>query len=192
MEPPAATAIKPRISTRHPERAVGRGHSSVGESASEGGSAPSRNRPATTHQDHARSLRYRLRGRAGIYTTDRRDARCRQATGNRPQRALPELHHNLRKSDYSYSGELVDRRERHAAFPKFVRQPDVSARPEATRLPEAMRYDSPGASPARSNGSPRDRGRDRPCGRPPAQIPACGITALGSCLGFWRRSARVG
>ena len=26
----------------------------------------------------------------------------------------------------------------------------------------------------------RDRGRDRPCGRPPAQIPACGITALGS------------
>jgi len=28
-----------------------------------------------------------------------------------------------------------------------------------------------------------DRGRERPCGRPPAQIPACGITALGSCLG---------
>jgi Mg2+ and Co2+ transporter CorA len=35
-----------------------------------------------------------------------------------------------------------------------------------------------------------DRGRDRPYERPPAQIPACGITALGSCLGFWRRSAR--
>ena len=29
----------------------------------------------------------------------------------------------------------------------------------------------------------RGRGRDRPCGRPPAQIPACGTTALGSCLG---------
>jgi hypothetical protein len=28
------------------------------------------------------------------------------------------------------------------------------------------------------------RGRDRPCGRPPAQIPACGITALGSYLGW--------
>ena len=28
------------------------------------------------------------------------------------------------------------------------------------------------------------RGRDRPCGRPPAQIPACGTTALGSCLGL--------
>jgi hypothetical protein len=27
------------------------------------------------------------------------------------------------------------------------------------------------------------RGRDRPRGRPPAQIPACGITALGSYLG---------
>jgi len=26
-------------------------------------------------------------------------------------------------------------------------------------------------------------GRDRPCGRPPAQIPACGTTALGSYLG---------
>ena len=25
--------------------------------------------------------------------------------------------------------------------------------------------------------------KDRPCGRPPAQIPACGITALGSYLG---------
>ena len=34
------------------------------------------------------------------------------------------------------------------------------------------------------------RGRDRPYGRPPAQIPACGITALGSHLGCWRQSAR--
>ena len=29
-----------------------------------------------------------------------------------------------------------------------------------------------------------DGGRDRPYGRPPAQIPACGTTALGSCLGW--------
>ena len=45
------------------------------------------------------------------------------------------------------------------------------------------------------------RGRDRPCGRPPAQIPACGITALGSCLwvsggepllGEWVHSSRRG
>jgi len=34
-----------------------------------------------------------------------------------------------------------------------------------------------------------DGGRDRPFGRPPAQIPACGTTALGSCLGCERRSA---
>jgi len=34
-----------------------------------------------------------------------------------------------------------------------------------------------------------DRGRDRPLGRPPAQIPACASNALGSCLGSWRRSA---
>jgi hypothetical protein len=36
------------------------------------------------------------------------------------------------------------------------------------------------------------RGRDRPCGRPPAQIPACGITALGSYLRAWQQSARPG
>ena len=36
------------------------------------------------------------------------------------------------------------------------------------------------------------RGRDRPYGRPPAQIPACGTTARGSCLRFWRRSAPPG
>src|SRR5262249_57546603 len=36
------------------------------------------------------------------------------------------------------------------------------------------------------------RGRDRPCGRPPAQIPACAANALGSCLGCERGSARRG
>ena len=36
----------------------------------------------------------------------------------------------------------------------------------------------------------KGRGRDRPHGRPPARIPACGTTAPGSCLRFWRRSAR--
>ena len=30
----------------------------------------------------------------------------------------------------------------------------------------------------------KHRGRDRPCGRPPAQIPASGITALGSCYEY--------
>ena len=32
-------------------------------------------------------------------------------------------------------------------------------------------------------------GRDGRCRPPPAQIPACGTTALGSCLGCWRRIA---
>jgi hypothetical protein len=36
------------------------------------------------------------------------------------------------------------------------------------------------------------RGRDRPCRRPPAQIPACGIPALGSCLRFERQSVSLG
>ena len=34
------------------------------------------------------------------------------------------------------------------------------------------------------------RGRDDHCWPPPAQIPACASNALGSCLGFWRQSAR--
>ena len=36
------------------------------------------------------------------------------------------------------------------------------------------------------------RGRDRPCGRPPAQIPACATNALGSCLGSERENAHRG
>jgi hypothetical protein len=43
----------------------------------------------------------------------------------------------------------------------------------------------------RSSSSSLDRGRDRPFGRPPAQIPACAANALGSCLGFWRQSGRA-
>jgi hypothetical protein len=35
-------------------------------------------------------------------------------------------------------------------------------------------------------------GRDRPYGRPPAQIPACGIPAPGSCLRYERRSVPPG
>ena len=35
---------------------------------------------------------------------------------------------------------------------------------------------------------PLYRGRDRPHGRPPAQIPAGAANALGSCLGYERQS----
>ncbi len=38
----------------------------------------------------------------------------------------------------------------------------------------------------------QSRGRDRPFGRPPAQIPACGIPALGSCLRSERQSVPPG
>ena len=52
---------------------------------------------------------------------------------------------------------------------------------------DVIQRSAPGFAPLR-----QDRGRDRPCERPPAQIPACAANALGSCLGFWRRSARSG
>src|SRR5262249_37265324 len=38
----------------------------------------------------------------------------------------------------------------------------------------------------------QSRGRDRPYGRPPARIPACGITALGSYLGYVAASRTAG
>ena len=59
----------------------------------------------------------------------------------------------------------------------------------------ARRYSAPRASALGHSLSPalkrqyRDtpyRGRDRPCGRPPAQIPAGAANALGSCLGYER------
>ena len=52
------------------------------------------------------------------------------------------------------------------------------------RLPlqELHRYYGGSAGAPITPGAPY-RGRDRPCGRPPAQIPACATNALGSCLG---------
>ena len=43
-------------------------------------------------------------------------------------------------------------------------------------------------APSFQGGASR-RGRDGPLGPPPAQIPAGGTTAVGSCLGFWRQTA---
>src|SRR5208337_476573 len=71
------------------------------------------------------------------------------------------------------------------------RQPVTSAagcRLPTARCPHAL-YHQPRTPPCRAAtaGLPaaadQSRGRDRPYGRPPAQIPACGITALGSYLG---------
>jgi hypothetical protein len=55
---------------------------------------------------------------------------------------------------------------------------------------QAIRASRRGESHPPPLSGPDGRGRDRPCGRPPAQIPASGITALGSCLGCGRRTAR--
>ncbi len=55
------------------------------------------------------------------------------------------------------------------------------------RAADALRVPAEELAAARHD---RNRGRDRPFGRPPAQIPACAANALGSCLGCGRRSAR--
>ena len=55
----------------------------------------------------------------------------------------------------------------------------VSGERHTAALAKAISCRSSDRAPAAMSG----RGRDRPYGRPPAQIPACGITALGSYLG---------
>src|SRR5664279_2420006 len=65
----------------------------------------------------------------------------------------------------------------------------LSVFPLAGRLPSTT---SATARAALFGSFAGNRGRDRPHGRPPAQIPACGTTALGCCLGFWRRGRRSG
>ena len=78
--------------------------------------------------------------------------------------------------------------------------PPVRAKPYVNRCAAAGSRQTPAATtsvdgperPSGRNASPSgiNRGRDRRCRRPPAQIPACASNALGSSLGFWRRSAR--
>ena len=71
-------------------------------------------------------------------------------------------------------------RWRFAELPQMVLRVGYSMEPAdaAQQLPSQQN---------KNRGSARQhhqsRGRDRPYGRPPAQIPACGITALGSYLG---------
>jgi hypothetical protein len=59
-------------------------------------------------------------------------------------------------------------------------------------LAAALPLDAPLASARRQHQyqHPPYRGRDRPCGAAPTQIPACATNALGSCLGYWRGNAR--
>ena len=62
------------------------------------------------------------------------------------------------------------------------RPPGSKNRRPATRhdVGKTVKRDEPKKKTRRQAG----RGRDRPCGRPPAQIPASGTTALGSCYEY--------
>ena len=62
------------------------------------------------------------------------------------------------------------------------RPPGSKNRRPATRhdVGKTVKRDEPKKKSRRQKG----RGRDRPCGRPPAQIPASGTTALGSCYEY--------
>ncbi|MFZ1933550.1 MAG: hypothetical protein WCB27_08235 [Thermoguttaceae bacterium] len=61
----------------------------------------------------------------------------------------------------------------------------------AVQLPQPVMLDEPLGTSGRTTAfrhRPQGRwlgcGRDRPCGRPPAQIRTCGITAYGSYFGY--------
>ena len=74
--------------------------------------------------------------------------------------------------------------------------PRIATRPLAVSAAWGSRVDGPpqaNTAPlaGRPVGATGCRGRDRPCGRPPAQIPACASNALGSCLGS-NAESRVG
>ena len=66
----------------------------------------------------------------------------------------------------------------------------TGTRPLAVSAAWGPPFDRPDQHPASTAGATGYRGRDRPCGRPPAQIPACATNALGSCLGSERENAQ--
>src|SRR5713101_3062486 len=79
----------------------------------------------------------------------------------------------------------------HAAFPR-PEYYDGSAPPAPSAGIAPIRRPFPWPGNGYGTHAGGYRGRDRPCGRPPAQIPACAANALGSCLGFWRETAPQG
>ena len=89
----------------------------------------------------------------------------------------------------------IVRHKKPAAPPGEGRQPESGWLPgRGTRQSQLLSVTRSGGRRESHPPAPADpggRGRDRPFGRPPAQIPASGTTALGSCLGCGRRIARL-
>ena len=83
-----------------------------------------------------------------------------------------------------------NKRAAFAALMVFLRLNDVAFAPDPAVATAAVLATGPVANATTASRcqyrNPPYRGRDRPCGRPPAQIPASGTTALGSCLGYER------
>ena len=76
------------------------------------------------------------------------------------------------------SGQRAETRQTRPRPPARIEEPPPGHPPRRGQDRQARR--------ARSKKTRRQkgRGRDRPCGRPPAQIPASGTTALGSCYEY--------
>jgi hypothetical protein len=102
-------------------------------------------------------------------------------------------------------GLLFRGRRRHSgvAEGQLESPPGDSSHQRPVEHPQRLMRAAAGAEPIRTvveygfvNGLQYDCGRDSPCplgfGLPPARLRAGGTTALGSCLGFWRRRVARG
>jgi hypothetical protein len=118
-------------------------------------------------------------------------ARNRTATAVRRTVPFALITQTLTMLWYATAGHHPDDiTERHEHAPWYTTKSQPSTADMITKLSSS----SPPHTHTRRNPHPPSglghrrrvtgRGRDRPHGRPPAQIPACGTTALGSCLRF--------
>ena len=132
-----------------------------------------------------------------------------------PQLLARHAHDLANALDQDGQDKDREERDRHRAV-GFGRRPDGSGRVDGELTAECAEYletvfdslarprpEADGEKDPRSAAQRRHdallemcrllmriRGRDRPYGRPPAQIPASGTTALGSCLGYGRQTER--
>ncbi len=148
--------------------------------------------PAEAPADGGRHLAAPAATAGGPVTAARHHLDGRAAGSRRAGAGLPWVHR------HSAGGTAARRLVRDPGSAHAANQPaggDRAHFPPGPQ-PRAGRRGLPGdpghAATSPDRGRVSDPGRDRPCGRPPGQIPACGISAPGSCLGSWRRSARWG